>query len=461
MNLQKYLNKFSNYEEFTKSLEDTKIKIKEHNNFPSLALLYIPFKQITNGLTEIERCCRSVIINKNDLKIISYSYPIILYNDYVSLTNCEIMKDKRYITECIEGTILTMYYYENKWMLSTRKCIDASKSCWRKNKSHFDLFKESIEIDWDTFCDVHDTNYIYTYILVHHKNIQLIDYTKKYGENYKKVILSLIRNKDTFEVTLDNLFSKYKEIKPFMEKFIISKELDDYSHLDDINIEDESIDMVNKIKDEGLLVSFISEDNTETYIKLHNNAYKIYQETSNYNYIPMSSQHYISLYQTNMLDNYLNKFVGESLYMVDNTQYQIKGLIDNIFKLLTTELLFLFKFFWDIKFGTQIMENKNIYIELPTEYKKFFYILRGIYFKKKLLLNENKYITVKVVYDLLKESSPDTIINLIQERKNYLLNKSMKIYNVLTEYHKNENVVKLLTNMNTAVDFCLSKKATL
>ena len=457
MELQTYLNKFNKYEELTNDIIETKIKIKECKKNPDLALLYIPFRVKITAISDIEKACRSVIIDKHTLKIVAFSYPVIFYNDYVSLTNCEITKDTRNIIECIEGTMLTFYNHNNDWLLSTRKCIDAENSFWRNSKSHMELFVECLKSDWTTFCSAHNPDYIYTYILVHHKNKQLINYNDIYGKDYKKILISLIRKKDNLEIVNSECKSSvYLNPEYFTtDNFIVSKQYNDYSLLDQINENDDQIETVAQIKNEGLLVSFYSENGKETYVKLHNNAYKIYQETSNLNYIPTSSQHYISLYQTNMLDHYFNKFSGELFYK----EFQIKSLIDNMFKMLTSEMLFLFKFLWDIKFGTQKPENKDIYNDLPTEYKKFFYVLRGIYFKKKVLLNENKYITVKVVYDLLKTTPPDTILALLQERKKNVMQKSTQICIILEEYHKTEYVEKLAAVIDPSIDYCLDCQA--
>lgn len=442
MDLQNYLKKFNTFDDFMKDIELTNIKIK---SLDELVLLYVPFKIDQQSLTEIEKICRSVVIERSTLNIIAYSYPIILYNDYVSLTNCEINKEKKTITESIEGTLLTMYYYK-EWRVSTRKCIDANKSFWKSSKSHLELLKDTLTINWDTFCNLHNKDYIYTYILVHNENKQLIDYTERFGENYKKLIRGIIRNRSTFELITE---------KTEIDNVIETPSYVDYSFLDKINENDESIDTVNKIRNEGLLVSFLSENNKETYIKLHGNSYKVYFDSIECNYPILSSQHYISLYQHDKLDIYLNKFTGEMYY---TNNYQIKGLIDNVFKLLTSELLYLFKYFWDIKFGTQKTECKETYLELTNEYKKFFYQLRGIYFKKKLLEDENKYITIKVIYELLKQNlEPTTIILLLEERKT-ILNNNGKLAHVIKSLHQTENVSKLVTNIDVAIEFCLTRK---
>ena len=68
--------------------------------------------------------------NKNN------SINIIVNNDdyNLSITNqkCvvkyELDKNKLYVEKSYEGTLIRMYYYEDKWMYSTKKCINASKS---------------------------------------------------------------------------------------------------------------------------------------------------------------------------------------------------------------------------------------------------------------------------------------------------------------------------------------------
>ena len=37
--------------------------------------------------------------------------------------------------ECYEGTLMSLFYFNEKWYLSTRRCLDSKKSKW-KEKEH-------------------------------------------------------------------------------------------------------------------------------------------------------------------------------------------------------------------------------------------------------------------------------------------------------------------------------------
>ena len=43
---------------------------------------------------------------------------------------------------CIEGTLLRVYYYNGSFRVATKKCIDANKSKWGSEKSFAELLNE-------------------------------------------------------------------------------------------------------------------------------------------------------------------------------------------------------------------------------------------------------------------------------------------------------------------------------
>ena len=63
-------------------------------------------------------------MDKKNLKLLIYSNNNIFYNDEANnfLLKNKIEDDfKKEIFESFEGTTLTLYHYDNKWHLSTRK----------------------------------------------------------------------------------------------------------------------------------------------------------------------------------------------------------------------------------------------------------------------------------------------------------------------------------------------------
>jgi hypothetical protein len=154
----------------------------------------------------------------------------------------------------------------------------------------------------------------------------------------------------------------------------------------------------------------------------------------------------------------LLKFEDEVFYKgSDGQMYQIKGLVDCLFKVLTSEILFMFKLLWDIRYGTQKPEYKDFYYNLSGEYKKIFYHLRGIYFTKKASEDlSKKYITMKTIYELLKEIEPELFLQIVLDRQNLLTNCEENIKEIFEEFYKTEYIVKPLRAINIAVEFIIS-----
>ena len=83
------------------------------------------------------------------------------------------------ITECIEGTIMNLFYNDNAWRYSTNRCIDASKSRWCSVLSHQDLFMEASSNPDNMLQYTNlDKNSTYTFILCHPDNKIVVAYEK-------------------------------------------------------------------------------------------------------------------------------------------------------------------------------------------------------------------------------------------------------------------------------------------
>ncbi len=50
------------------------------------------------------------------------------------------------ITEAIEGTLIRIFYFNDKWIITTHRKLDAFKSKWGSEKSFGDIFKEAVMI---------------------------------------------------------------------------------------------------------------------------------------------------------------------------------------------------------------------------------------------------------------------------------------------------------------------------
>ena len=98
------------------------------------------------------------------------------------------------------------------------KCLDSENSKWSSNLSFYNLFCESIDIPFKDFTNNLNPDYYYFFALLHHKNINLIDYSDRFGKDYKKILHIMTRNAYTHEeIELDDPIqfkNKWEIMKP-------------------------------------------------------------------------------------------------------------------------------------------------------------------------------------------------------------------------------------------------------
>lgn len=389
----------------------------------------------------------SIIINKTNLSVVALGNPQVLQNDYCVVTQACIDHEPFVITELYDAKEIIMFHHNSQWNIVTNGSFALDIPSFRE-MNIIDLWEDCLENKKD-FYACHDTEKIYVYNLVHHKDRHVIDYTWQLGEEYKRLILISTRDKKTFDMIPLNQININKYVS-------VAMSYEDFSMLDTYNVEDDATYSVLDLKRAGVRVRL-----GEKLVDLHTTGFKTYVETSDIATKPCTSEHYLGLYQKNTMDTYLSKFNGETFFMSkDGNAYQIKGLIDSLFKILTSEILFLFKLLWDVRFGSAKEEYKDVYASLPSEYKKVFYILRGIYFSKKVSANtNNKYVTVKTVYDMLKKMEPITLVQLVKERYKILFSpdKQNRLFKIFDDFKAQEDSEKTSKVIDYAMSFIVEK----
>jgi len=414
------------------------IHIKEYNN--NLALIANKYKINNFNISELEAECKNIIMDKNTLKILVYSYNSIYYNDEANhfLLNNNIEKDyTKEILESFEGTTLILYNYNNNWYLSTRKCLDANDSNWNQSKSYYNLFCDCIDTSFEKFTENLNDNYYYFFVLIHHNNINIVDYTDKFGTDYKKIIHIMTREKNTHkEINLTDRKQFNSDIS-----FINPIKLIDYSLINDNN----TIDNITlPITIEGIIIKLTHNITNKTIIlKIHTNAYKILNKLKpNYNSILKT---FVALYKKELLREHLIYFPNNvNITLLDNdnsVEFDTIGIIDGIFKVITSELFELFKLLYSLKDCSQ--KNKDLYNSLPNNYKIILYKIRGIYFEKKDSLSKIKNKDINFNY----KNYNLKIIDIYNLLKNYELDLFFKLLKSRTELLNNKfNNIKLISN---------------
>jgi hypothetical protein len=413
-----YINNFTSLEQLRIELFKKHILTKDYVE-DGLFLIYHKFDQ--SSKTDIERECRSIILDRETKQIISYSCD-------TPLTNADAMEHMllnpqadKLITRCYEGTLLSVFTHNNKWYVSTRRCLNSDESVWGVDKtSHYTMFMDVLRSsgydNFDSFTDKLDNNKCYYFILIHYQNRNIVDYSNEFGQEYKKLCLAFVREKSTQNEM--NLYDGTTDISNIVDNNIfVSEKLNSLEEFDNLNKTD--IYMIPP-KTEGVVVKvYDSKVNRNILLKLQTINYQFAKSTGTDKNIFIGLIH---LYQKDKLVDYLSETNNNLKKIVNplNLQesYDTVGIIDALFKVCTSELFELFKLLWNIKTGKQL--NDTIYKLLPKEYKDILFGIRGLYFKKKsdfILNNKVNFLQIKDIYQFMKTIPTEQFCALLKMRK--------------------------------------------
>lgn len=171
-----------------------------------------------------------------------------------------------------EGTLLRLFFENNKWILSTFKRINAFESYWSSSKSFGELFLEALQFYFtegdgkhklntehtndifDNFCNTLDTKYVYTFLLKTNKDTRMLCTPSPHPTLFFTGIFS---NGEYVEGN-PTLLSLTPELLTFNTK----EEVDDY------------VNNVDYLKSQGVLVFLPN----KTYIKIINPLYLMYKK---------------------------------------------------------------------------------------------------------------------------------------------------------------------------------------
>lgn len=397
--INSFIKENSNLEQITKKLFEKGIMTK-HYQEDNLLLIYNNFN--TYHKSPLVSECRSVVIDLNTNNIITYTgnTPIYNYEGYSYLIRNKDVPMQIY--ECYEGTMITLFYHNDKWYISTRRCLNAQKSVWN-NTTHYDMFTDVLEkegLTFDNFTDSLDKSLTYYFVLVHHSNKNIVDYTKKFGENYSKLIIVDIRKKE--DLTSVNL----ETFNGIRENIIYPIKFDNIEDFDKDNLD---FDLTNPPESEGIIIKLDTKEKN-MLIKLQNFKYQFYKSIGPEKHLYRG---FINLYQKDKLLDFLKSNDNSLKYQkiinpLNNSEsFDIIGCVDALFRIVTNELYNIFFKLWDEE-GQQ--KENDFYADLPKIYKEFLFGLRGIYFKRKSLKIGN-------IYSFLKNLETEKLITFLRNRK--------------------------------------------
>jgi hypothetical protein len=160
-------NNLTNFEDVKMALEGEGCVVKEEGNLYSVYYRRNP--ENPNVLTGFQRSCNGVIFEKESNKIVCISYDKFLKLNTDLNEHFKGDFENLVLENSVEGTLIRVFYYEGKFRVATKKCIDANKSQWGSNKSFGAMFKEAVQgTEFKNF--QFENNKVYFFNLLHPEN---------------------------------------------------------------------------------------------------------------------------------------------------------------------------------------------------------------------------------------------------------------------------------------------------
>jgi hypothetical protein len=319
---------------------------------------------------DIYNVCRSIIFSQDTGKIISFSHPNIEYLTQEAGLKYLVSSNTFKFTESHEGTLISVFFYNDKWYYATRREIDMYKthkyvSGIKSELSHGQMFEEClsrIELTKDQFESKLDKQYQYYFELVHYDNIINISYESKFGDKYAKLFLLFVRNGDNQKVNVS--LSEVKiESSP------------------ELTLEEVNSNLSSNVTD---IEGYIFEADNHLCKIMHNNYYDKMKYNPGYK---TKQEQYIHLYQKNLLVNKVyNDKESEEFGSVETV-----GLLNAVITYIGQRMLDIYYTFNNNNMmHKKEDEFKRLFMD-NHEYNIIFYTLgkmKGIHKNRQLTLNE-------------------------------------------------------------------------
>jgi hypothetical protein len=162
-NLETLISKCENFDEIKTVMKEQNIQVRESTDYPSLYLLVSkqPESTVEMQLTDVQKEANGIIFEKETNRVICMSQ-----NKFETVDTFQDVTNV-YIEYCEDGTAIRLYNYNDKWITSTSRCIDAKVSVWGASRSFDDLFWEMFDV---SRLENLDKNKTYIFVMIHSEN---------------------------------------------------------------------------------------------------------------------------------------------------------------------------------------------------------------------------------------------------------------------------------------------------
>jgi hypothetical protein len=329
---------------------------------------------------------RNLIYEKQTDKIIATQYNNLIMNDDAIQ---HILKMDRWnelkITSSIEGTMFIVFYHNDHWYITTRRSLDANNSISSQSKTFRELFLDAC---YENNVDLTELNpkYCYHFILLHHENKILIDYSETFKNcQYKKLVLNLVTEKYKRESVSDDVFEELKSL--YKDKFIYPT-YESFCSVDELL---HKLNQYDSIKSKLTFEGYILTDTvTMTNYKIQTKNYQTLHKLKDNGRTPYEIL--LSLYKNYVLDEYIVYF--------PYIRVDIMQLKKELYFFMKNFTLLVFQLFHSIRVNK---ENENLYHQLSSPMKSLCYHVYGIHLRKKSKQMENVKVTFKDIESFIRK----------------------------------------------------------
>ena len=204
------------------------LQVKKFFSNPNLVLLHNTYKRIdVSHFQTLYDECRSVVLDMSSPDMADNV--VVSYADQIPTTWCVEqyavgMHPADQCYEAFEGTVITVYNYKDVWYFGTSTCPNVNSSRYfhpththgmmlddaiaaimgvpppPKVQGHMQghAYGETKSQDLRTAFTYHlNKDRAYAFVLVHHENRHVMDYTARFGENYAKLVHVIMRDRKT------------------------------------------------------------------------------------------------------------------------------------------------------------------------------------------------------------------------------------------------------------------------
>lgn len=205
--------------------DDLSIVIRRHNKYNNLVLM--KYNQLDSPMGDpVVQTCRGIILDEdNDWSVVSFPYKKFFNHDEGHAANIDWNSAKIY--EKLDGSLMTLYYYDNQWVVASSGSPDASGPVLGAETTFKDLF-------WDVWNGLgyklpNNTNQCFMFelmtldnrVVVRHPESRLVLHGARRLDNFEELDPVAQAGMNGWEVadiwdvgTLDELITKVNSLDP-------------------------------------------------------------------------------------------------------------------------------------------------------------------------------------------------------------------------------------------------------